>query len=58
MFNRYELKMMQDAIIKQYAKEYHQRECDGLSQETIKAQLQGLFDVLVKINIELAGDQA
>ena len=58
MFNRYELKMMQDAVIKQYAKEYHRRECDGLSQETIKAQLQGLFDVLVKINIELASDRA
>ena len=58
MFNRYDLKLMQDAVIKQYANEYRQREDDGLSQETIKAQLQGLFDVLVKINIELASAQA
>ena len=58
MFNRYELKVMQDVIIKQYAKEYHQREKEGLSQDTIKAQLKGMFDILVKINIELASDRA
>lgn len=58
MFNRYELKVMQEAIIKQYAKEYHQRENEGLSQDTIKAQLKGMFDILVKINIELASDRA
>ncbi len=58
MFNRYELKLMQDTLLKQYAKDYHQRENDGLSQETIKAQLQGLFDILVKINIQLNTEQA
>jgi len=57
MFSKYELKLMQEILTKDYAKEYVRRETDGLSQDTIRAQLGGMFDLLVKINIQLA-DQA
>ena len=54
MFSKYELKLMQEILTKDYAKEYVRRETDGLSQDAIRAQLGGLFDLLVKINIQLA----
>lgn len=53
MFNKYELTLLKNVILPHYAKEYTRREHEGLTDETIKAQLQGLFDVLVKININL-----
>lgn len=53
VFNKYELTLLKDVILPHYAKEYNRREHEGLTDETIKAQLQGLFDVLVKININL-----
>ena len=53
MFNKYELTLLKNVILPHYAKEYSRRELEGLTDETIKAQLQGLFDVLVKININL-----
>lgn len=56
MFSKYELKLMQEILTKDYAKEYVRRETDGLTQEQIRAQLGGLFDLLVKINIKLATD--
>lgn len=53
MFNKYELTLLKDVVLPHYAKEYNRREHEGLTDETIKAQLKGLFDVLVKININL-----
>lgn len=53
MFNKYELTLIKDIIVQHYAAEYLKREIDGLNQETIKAQLAGLFNTLVKINVEL-----
>lgn len=53
MFTQYELTLMKDVLVKSYAKEVLQREEEGLTQETIKAQLAGLFNILVKINVEL-----
>ena len=53
MFNKYELTKIKDVIVQHYAAEYLKRQNEGLNQETIKAQLGGIFDILVKLNIEL-----
>lgn len=53
MFNKFELTMMRNLLIKEMGKEWLKREEEGLAEDVIKAQLGGMFDLLVKLNTEL-----
>lgn len=53
MFNRYELKMMHEVLVKDYRDEYVRRKTQGLSQDTIHAQLGGMIDLINKIKKQL-----
>ena len=53
MFDVYELTTLRKLLVRDLGAEWVKREQDGLSKETIKAQLHGMMQILIKLNMEL-----
>lgn len=53
MFDKFELTTLRQLLLRDIGAEWNRREQKGYSKETIQAQLHGLMELLVKLNLEL-----